>query len=78
MNLTLHVWRQKSPADEGRMVKYEIRDVNEHASFLEMLDVLNERLVAEGVARGDAARRVAAETGLPRRRLYGGSDVVGS
>jgi 16S rRNA (cytidine1402-2'-O)-methyltransferase len=37
-----------------------------------------ERLVAEGVARGDAARRVAAETGLPRRRLYGGSDVVGS
>ena len=30
-----------------------------------------ERLVAEGVARGDAARRVAAETGLPRRRLYG-------
>ncbi|HEX6900712.1 MAG TPA: succinate dehydrogenase/fumarate reductase iron-sulfur subunit [Thermoanaerobaculia bacterium] len=48
MNLTLHVWRQKSPADEGRMVKYEIRDVNEHASFLEMLDVLNEKLVAEG------------------------------
>jgi 16S rRNA (cytidine1402-2'-O)-methyltransferase len=30
-----------------------------------------ERLVAEGVARGEAARRVAAETGIPRRRLYG-------
>ncbi len=30
-----------------------------------------ERLVDEGVARGEAARRVAAETGLPRRRLYG-------
>ena len=30
-----------------------------------------ERLVGEGVARGEAARRVAADTGLPRRRLYG-------
>jgi hypothetical protein len=30
-----------------------------------------ERLVGEGVARGDAARRVAAEMGLPRRQLYG-------
>jgi 16S rRNA (cytidine1402-2'-O)-methyltransferase len=30
-----------------------------------------ERLVADGVARGDAARRVATETGIPRRRLYG-------
>ena len=34
-----------------------------------------ERLVSEGVARGDAARRVAAQTGLPRRRLYGLTDV---
>jgi 16S rRNA (cytidine1402-2'-O)-methyltransferase len=34
-----------------------------------------ERLVAEGVARGDAARRVAAATGLPRRRLYGSGAV---
>jgi 16S rRNA (cytidine1402-2'-O)-methyltransferase len=31
-----------------------------------------ERLVADGVARGDAARRVAAATGIPRRQLYGG------
>lgn len=30
-----------------------------------------ERLVSEGIARGEAARRVAADTGLPRRRLYG-------
>lgn len=34
-----------------------------------------ERLVDEGVARGEAARRVAAETGIPRRRLYGSPDV---
>jgi succinate dehydrogenase / fumarate reductase iron-sulfur subunit len=48
MNLTLHVWRQKSPADKGRMVEYQVLDVNEHASFLEMLDVLNEQLVTRG------------------------------
>jgi 16S rRNA (cytidine1402-2'-O)-methyltransferase len=34
-----------------------------------------ERLVAQGVARGDAARRIAAETGVPRRRLYRPPDV---
>jgi 16S rRNA (cytidine1402-2'-O)-methyltransferase len=33
-----------------------------------------ERLVADGVARGDAARRVAVATGIPRRRLYGAGD----
>jgi succinate dehydrogenase iron-sulfur subunit len=48
MNLTLHVCRQKSPADEGRMERYEVKGVNEHASFLEMLDVLNEQLAARG------------------------------
>jgi len=49
MNLTLHVWRQKGPADEGRMERYEIQGVNGHASFLEMLDVLNEQLAERGV-----------------------------
>jgi len=48
MNLTLHVWRQSGPADPGRMVKYEAKDVNAHASFLEMLDVLNEQLAERG------------------------------
>jgi succinate dehydrogenase iron-sulfur subunit len=48
MKLTLHVWRQQSPADAGRMERYEIAGVNEHASFLEMLDVLNEQLAGRG------------------------------
>ena len=48
MHLTLHVWRQASPSSSGRMVRYEVTGVNEHASFLEMLDVLNERLAAQG------------------------------
>ncbi len=48
MKLTLKIWRQKSPRDAGRMVTYQVDDVSEHMSFLEMLDVLNERLLADG------------------------------
>jgi succinate dehydrogenase / fumarate reductase, iron-sulfur subunit len=47
MKLTLHVWRQRNPTDTGRMVKYDT-DANEHMSFLEMLDNLNERLCERG------------------------------
>ncbi len=48
MRLTLHVWRQKDAQSPGRMVRYDVSDVNEHMSFLEMLDVLNEDLTLKG------------------------------
>jgi len=48
LNLTLHVWRQKDKTSPGKMVKYQVKGVSEHASFLEMLDVLNEELTARG------------------------------
>jgi succinate dehydrogenase / fumarate reductase, iron-sulfur subunit len=48
MNLTLHVWRQKNRDDGGRFVTYEARDISEHMSFLEMLDVVNEDLISRG------------------------------
>lgn len=48
MKLTLHVWRQKSAEDAGRFVTYQVEDASPHMSFLEMLDVLNERLITEG------------------------------
>ncbi|MFC5749503.1 succinate dehydrogenase/fumarate reductase iron-sulfur subunit [Actinomadura rugatobispora] len=48
MKLTLRVWRQKGPEDKGRMVEYKLGDISPDASFLEMLDVLNEKLIAEG------------------------------
>ncbi len=48
MRLVLHIWRQKNAHDKGRMVRYEAPDVSEHMSFLEMLDVLNERLIEQG------------------------------
>ncbi|MFN9084446.1 MAG: succinate dehydrogenase/fumarate reductase iron-sulfur subunit, partial [Acidobacteriota bacterium] len=45
MKITLNVWRQASPAEAGRMVKYELDNVSEHMSYLEMLYVLNEQLI---------------------------------
>ncbi len=48
MRITLRVWRQDGPEDKGRLEKYELPNVSPDMSFLEMLDVLNERLVREG------------------------------
>jgi len=45
MKLALKVWRQKGPADAGRFVDYDLDDVSPDMSFLEMLDVLNEKLI---------------------------------
>jgi succinate dehydrogenase / fumarate reductase, iron-sulfur subunit len=47
MHVYLHIWRQKGPGEAGRMVDYEI-DVSPDTSFLEMLDLLNERLIKQG------------------------------
>jgi succinate dehydrogenase / fumarate reductase iron-sulfur subunit len=48
MKLTLHIWRQRNASEKGRMVRYEVADANPEMSFLEMLDVLNESLIAKG------------------------------
>jgi succinate dehydrogenase / fumarate reductase, iron-sulfur subunit len=48
MDLTLHVWRQAGPDVEGRFETYQATDISEHMSFLEMLDVVNERLIEQG------------------------------
>jgi succinate dehydrogenase / fumarate reductase, iron-sulfur subunit len=48
VNLTLRVWRQAGPDAPGRFETYEARDVSEDSSFLEMLDLVNEELQAEG------------------------------
>ena len=48
MDLTLRVWRQPDPDREGRFEEYRARDISPDASFLEMLDVINDRLTLEG------------------------------
>ncbi len=48
MNLKLRVWRQKNGEDRGQLVDYDATDVSPEMSFLEMLDVLNDRLTNRG------------------------------
>lgn len=48
MNLKLKVWRQRNANDQGRFETYDVENVSSEMSFLEMIDVLNERLIAKG------------------------------
>jgi succinate dehydrogenase / fumarate reductase iron-sulfur subunit len=48
MNLTLKVWRQKNASQKGELVTYPVSDISPDMSFLEMFDVLNNQLVADG------------------------------
>jgi succinate dehydrogenase / fumarate reductase iron-sulfur subunit len=48
MDLTLHVWRQSGPNAEGKFATYPAKDISPDASFLEMLDVVNEGLIERG------------------------------
>src|SRR6056300_189375 len=49
MNLTLKVWRQANPQAKGKMETYNIKEVSPDMSFLEMMDVLNEQLMAQEI-----------------------------
>ena len=48
MNLTLKVWRQKDADSKGKMETYVVSDIPEEASFLEMLDIVNNQLIESG------------------------------
>jgi len=48
MNLTLKIWRQANTAPKGELKTYSISGINDHMSFLEMMDVLNENLQKKG------------------------------
>lgn len=48
LNLTLKIWRQKGPEAAGNLETFEATDISTDMSFLEMLDVVNERLTLEG------------------------------
>lgn len=47
-NITLRVWRQAGPNDKGRFEEYKVASITDEASFLEMLDILNDELVHSG------------------------------
>ena len=48
MNFKLKVWRQANAKSKGKFVDYEATDVSPNASILEMLDVVNDRLLLKG------------------------------
>ncbi len=48
MNITVKVWRQKDANSKGNFESYKLNDITPDSSFLEMMDVLNEQLLAEG------------------------------
>ena len=48
INIKLKVWRQAGPKAKGRFETYELKDISTDSSFLEMLDLLNEKLIKEG------------------------------
>lgn len=48
MDLTLKIWRQPGPDATGKFVEYPIQNISTDASFLEMMDILNEQLVEKG------------------------------
>jgi succinate dehydrogenase / fumarate reductase iron-sulfur subunit len=48
MNLNLKVWRQKNSKTQGRFESYQVTDISTEMSFLEMIDVLNEKLIKDG------------------------------
>ena len=48
LDLTLKIWRQAGPDESGKVVSYDLKGVSPDMSFLEMLDLLNEELIAKG------------------------------
>ena len=48
MDLTLKVWRQKNSKTKGKIETYHVTEISEHSSFLEMMDVLNDKLINKG------------------------------
>ena len=48
MDLKLKIWRQQGPDTKGKFVEYPVKNISADASFLEMMDILNEELVAKG------------------------------
>ena len=67
MRITLTVWRQPSPDVDGKFETYDVPGVSPDMSFLEMLDVVNERLMHDG--KEPIAKLVPFRPPAPKRRF---------
>ena len=48
INLIIKVWRQRGPKEKGKFIEYPVKNVSTDASFLEMLDAVNEKIISDG------------------------------
>ena len=48
INISVKVWRQRGPKEPGKFETYQLKQVPQGASFLEMMDILNEQLMSQG------------------------------
>ncbi|NYJ75500.1 succinate dehydrogenase/fumarate reductase iron-sulfur subunit [Allobranchiibius huperziae] len=80
MNLTLKIWRQAGPDDGGDFATYDVRDISDDMSFLEMLDVLNEDLIGKGeepvAFDSDCREGICGQCGLMISGMAHGPDVT--
>jgi len=61
MNFKLKIWRQRDAKSRGKVIDYEVRDISPETSFLEMLDILNENLIAVKASAAPARSRSTAK-----------------
>ena len=77
LNLTLEVWRQDGPGSPGRFETYDAPGISDDCSFLEMLDIVNERLISEGrepvVFDSDCREGICGTCGLVIQGMAHGS-----
>jgi succinate dehydrogenase / fumarate reductase iron-sulfur subunit len=77
-NLTLKIWRQDGPGAQGRFETHQIPEISDEASFLELLDILNERLIEEGTDAivFDHAQKGTATCQVHMRVFNSGDEIV--
>ncbi|WP_040159627.1 succinate dehydrogenase/fumarate reductase iron-sulfur subunit [Mobilicoccus massiliensis] len=82
MRLTLKIWRQRGPLEEGGAETFQLDHVSEDSSFLEMLDMLNEQLNEEGIEPiafdSDCREGICGMCGLVINGKPHGNDGTGS
>ena len=77
MRVKLHVWRQENRADRGKMASYDLDGLSPDMSFLEMMDQLNEKLIAELKALNEELKvPTPEEFGIDRAHFMGLLDTM--
>ena len=77
MNFKLKIWRQKDAKSRGKLVDYEANDISPHTSFLEMLDIVNEKLHRPAARNRSRSTPIAAKESAERVRSRSTAKLTG-